>query len=202
MATTQPIRCAIWARVSTSDQHSANQLDELRTWAAKRGLEVAREFIIEDSAWQTGNGKGKAFDAARAALLDGVRFGEYTVVLVWAIDRLSRRGIEDTLTTLRVLAETGATVWSRQESFTEDLRDPRMLQLFVSVAAWVAEMESARRSERVKAGIERRRRDIEAGRIEGRIGGRKAGSKDRKPRSREGYTARWQRERAAREGSS
>ena len=36
-------KAAIWARVSTEDQHSENQLAKLRAWAERRGLEVAAE---------------------------------------------------------------------------------------------------------------------------------------------------------------
>ena len=147
----QPVRCAIWARVSTADQHTENQLAELREWAQARGLEVAAEFITEDSAWNTNGAKGKQFDKTRAALVDGAKAGQYTVVLVWAIDRLSRKGIEDTLATLRRLSDAGCTVWSRRESWAEDLKDPHMRELFISIAAWVAKMESDRRSERVRA---------------------------------------------------
>ena len=48
-----PSRCAIWARVSTEEQESGNQLAELRQWAARRGLEVAAEYVIDGaSAWK------------------------------------------------------------------------------------------------------------------------------------------------------
>lgn len=189
------MKAAIWARVSTTDQHTANQLHELRAWAARRGIEVTREFVTEDSAWQqNGNGaKGKEFDATRAELLDGARLGHYEVVLTWAIDRLSRRGIEDTLAALRRLSEAGCAVWSHQEAWAEDLRDPRMRELFLAIAAWMAEMESARRSERIKAGLARRRREGKP------VGGRQPGAKDRKPRSTEGYSAAWDRRRAPKE---
>lgn len=42
-----PSRCAIWARVSTDEQESGNQLAELRQWAARRGLDVAAEYVID-----------------------------------------------------------------------------------------------------------------------------------------------------------
>lgn len=187
------MKAAIWARVSGSDQETDNQLIVLREWAQRRGLEVAREIITEDSAWQNGSGgKGREFDAARAALLDGARFGEYQVVLTWAIDRLSRRGIEDTLGALRRLSEAGCAVWSHQEAWAEDLKDPRMRELFLAIAAWMAEMESGRRSERIKAGLERRRREGKT------VGGGKAGRKDRKPRATGGYKKAWEAGGAAR----
>jgi putative DNA-invertase from lambdoid prophage Rac len=186
-------KCAIWARVSTTDQHAENQLVTLRAWAATRGLEVAAEFVTEDSAWWqpsgTSNGaKGKEFDAARKALLAGAHLGTYSVVLTWALDRMSRKGPEDTLAILRQLYERDSDVWSYQEPWLET-SDPRMRELLVSIFGWLAGQESARRSARIREGLDRRRRDGK------QVGGRKQGSKDKKPRSREGYQARWERER-------
>jgi DNA invertase Pin-like site-specific DNA recombinase len=183
-------RAAIWARVSTTDQHAENQLDELRAWGERRGLEVVAEIVTDDSGWQNGTGaKGREFDRARAGLLDGARLGSYSIVLTWAVDRLSRRGIEDTLAALRRLAEAGCAVWSYQEPWAEDLRDPRMRELFLAIAGWVAEMESARRSERVKAGLARRKREGKP------VGGRKPGARDKIPRSTGGYSSAWTPER-------
>lgn len=182
--------CAIWARVSTADQFNENQLDVLRAWAAARGLDVVAEFVTEDSAWQNGNGKGAEFDRARNELLNGARLGRYRVILVWAIDRLSRKGIEDTLATMRRIYETGADIWSHEEAWLET-SEPRMRELLVSFMAWMAQQESDRRSERIKLGLARRK-------AEGKpVGGRKAGSKDRKPRAREGYVRAWEERRKA-----
>lgn len=172
---------AILNRVSTTDQHTENQSAELREWAARQGLTIALELSVEDSAWTSTNGKGKEFDSARERLLEGARLGEYSVVLVWAVDRLSRRGIEDTLATLRKLTEFGCSVWSLQEPWVQSLSDSGVRELMLSMFAWIAAQESARRSERVKAGLARRK-------AEGKpVGGRKAGSKDRKPRDPEAY---------------
>jgi DNA invertase Pin-like site-specific DNA recombinase len=182
------MKAAIWARVSTTDQHAENQLEVLRTWAASKGLEVTAEFVTEDSAWQgakPGNGKGAEFDRQRKDLVNGARLGRYDVVLLWAIDRLSRRGIEDTLATMRQLYGHGADLWSHQEGWLQT-SEPHMRELLVSFMAWMAAQESQRRSERIKAGLARRK-------AEGKqVGGRQPGSKDRKPRATDGYTQAWE----------
>jgi DNA invertase Pin-like site-specific DNA recombinase len=146
--------------VSTTKQHDENQLYDLREWAGRRALDVKQEFATEDSAWaRNSNGaKGKEFDKARAELLDGARLGHYTVVLIWDLSRLSRRGIEDTLRVLRVLAEYGCTVWSYRQSWVEELTGP-MREVFISFDAWKNEMESDDKSDRIKAGIARRKRE-------------------------------------------
>lgn len=187
-------KCAIWARVSTEEQHADNQLPVLRAWAASCGFEVAAEFITEDSAWTAtaGNGKGKAFDKARSAMLAGVRAGTYDVVLCWDIDRLSRRGSEDMQRYLRLLAEAGADVRSHEQAWL-NTADPFAREMLVGIFATLARYQSQHRSEQIKAGLARRR-------AEGKpVGGRQKGAKDRKPREREGYMARQARERAERE---
>jgi putative DNA-invertase from lambdoid prophage Rac len=190
----EPQRCAIWARVSTTEQHAGNQLDVLRAWAAKRGLVIAAEFITEDSAWASGkgNGKGAEFDKKRAELLAGAHRGDYSVVLVWAIDRLSRKGPEDTLAILRQLLERGAEVWSDQEPWLVTSH-PAIRELLVMLFAWLAKQESDRRSERIRAGLAKRR-------AEGKPVGRQPGAGDRsvdkdgnlKRRKRSGYVAAWE----------
>jgi DNA invertase Pin-like site-specific DNA recombinase len=178
-------KCAVWARVSTADQHTANQLDQLRDWAIRRGLDVTGEYATEDSGWANGNGKGAEFDRKRAELLNGARLGHYSVILIWAIDRLSRKGIEDTLATMRRLYETGCDIWSHQEPWLVT-SEPRMRELLVSFMAWMAEQESARRSERIKAGIARRKREGKP------VGGRKPGAKDKRQRDTSRYQAAWE----------
>lgn len=176
------MRCAIWARVSTADQHAENQA--LNEWAERRGLEVARQFTVHDSAWKAGNGKGREFDTARAELIEGARQGDYSVVIVWALDRLSRRGYSDLSGVIDKLTAAGAELWSQQEPWLATTGP--LGEIVVHLLAWMAEQESARRSERTKAGLARRRdRD-------GLPVGRQPGAKDKKARRRSGYVSAWE----------
>jgi putative DNA-invertase from lambdoid prophage Rac len=179
------MRAAIWARVSTDDQDTGNQLAELRAWAQRRGLDVVREYVLDGaSAW-----KGQHRDQLGQALADA-RTGGYDVLLCWALDRLSREGVEATLGLLRRFHAAGAPVWSLREPWTETA-DPSMAELLAAIYAWMARAESARRSERVRAGLARRK-------AAGLPVGRQPGAADRKPRKRSGYVARYERERAGR----
>ena len=178
-------KAAIWARVSTSSQHTDNQVAELRAWADTLGLAVAAEYVTEDSAWYQGNGsKGKEFEAKRAAMLAGVRDGKHPVVLCWAIDRLSRKGSEDMQRYLRRLAEAGADVRSSHDPWL-NTSDPMARELLIGVFATLAKYESQRRSDRIRAGLARRK-------AEGKPVGRQPGAADRKPRKRSGYVAAWE----------
>jgi hypothetical protein len=71
--------------------------------------EVRATFVTHDSAsiQGVGNGKGDEFDHARAALVEGARMGDYQVVLIWALDRLSRRGYKDLSGVIDKLASYG-----------------------------------------------------------------------------------------------
>lgn len=182
MAQQEATRAAVWARVSTADQHPENQ--KLAEWAQRRDVQVVREFTVLDSAWKSTNGKGKQFDSARAELLEGARRGEYQLVVIWSLDRWSRRGIRDSLATLERLWELGCDVWSQQEPFVEVPSEIR--PLMVSVFAWMAEQESKRRSERTKAGLQRRKE------VDGKPVGRQPGAADKKPRRRSGYVGAWE----------
>jgi putative DNA-invertase from lambdoid prophage Rac len=181
-----PARCAIWARVSSYDQESENQARELREWAARLGCEIVSEFILDDnSAW-----KGEHRAEMDRALTEA-RQRKWDVLLCWALDRLSREGIEATLAAMRRFHERGAPVWSLKEDWTYT-SDPHIRQLIAAIMAWVAQMESQRRSERVKAGLARRR-------AEGKpVGGRKRGARDRAKRKTGGYLAEAERRRQAR----
>ena len=165
-------RCALWAQVSTDEQESGNQLAVLRAEAARRGLEVTAEYVLDGmSAW-TGAHRGQLRRA-----LDDTRAGRFEVLLVWALDRLERGGIEPTLRVMRQFRERGVQVVSVQEPWTD--AGGEMGELLTAVMAWVARMESQRRSERVRAGLARRR-------AQGLPVGRQPGAKDTRPRKRSG----------------
>ena len=180
---TEPSRVALWCRVSTDEQTTDNQLTMLRKMAERRGWTIVTEYVLIESAW---NGKHRA---QLAEAMQAARLGEYDVLLVWALDRLSREGVEPTLALLRKFRQHGVSVISLQEPWT-DTGDPHLAELLSSIFAWMAHAESQRRSERTKAGLARRK-------AEGKPIGRLQGAKDRTPRRRSGYVKRWESERNA-----
>ena len=76
----------------------------------------------------------------------------------------------------------------RQEQWVEAAAELR--ELMLSVLAWAAKFESSRRSERIKAGLVRRK-------AKGLPVGRQPGAKDKRRRKRSGYVARWEASRVA-----
>jgi Resolvase, N terminal domain len=127
---------------------------------------------------------GSVVAAQLAEAMQAARLGEYDVLLVWALDRLSHEGVESTLAQLRKFRQHGVSVISLQEPWT-DTGDPHLSELLSSIFAWTAHAESERRSERTKAGLARRK-------AERKPIGRLQGAKDRTPRRRSGYVKRWE----------
>lgn len=161
------MKCALYVRVSTDEQDMANQTMVLREWAEARGYEIVEVFHEEESAWRNGHQRelSRLFSAAHQ--------GRFKIVLVWALDRLTRGGPRTILTMVDRLARSRVKVLSRQESWTE--APGEMYELLLSLVGWVAQFESKRISERTLAGLERAR-------AEGKLLGRPRGRKDKRRR--------------------
>jgi putative DNA-invertase from lambdoid prophage Rac len=181
--------CALWLRVSTTGQATENQRPDLERLAAARGLVITKVYETSASAWKD---RSDGYERARQQMLADAHMGEFKHLLVWSIDRLTRRGIEDAFMLIRVLDAAGVSVVSVQEPWLSTA-DPFAREIMLAVAALIAKMESQRRSERVKAGLERRK---EAGLP---VGG-KPGRKDRQPRRKSGYYAAWEDRKAKEKG--
>jgi len=144
--------------------------------AAHRGYEVVGVFSETESAWRGGH------QVELAGLLEDARRGEFEVVLVWALDRLSREGPAAMLAVIDKLKRYGVKVISCQEAWTD--APGELGELLYAITAWVARMESERRSERTRAGLAR----VKAS---GKPLGRPTGSRDKAKRSRRGYLLRY-----------
>lgn len=142
------MRLAIYARVSSSDgsQDTENQISALRQFCAAGGDTIVAEYIDHASAK---NGDRAQF---KQLLADSTR-RKFDGVLVWALDRFSREGIEETFGYLRQLKTEGVDFISYSEP---QFRTTGPLgELLLSLAAWMAKQERNRISERTKAGLAR-----------------------------------------------
>jgi len=136
---------AIYARVSTGDQDSENQLRELRAFVGKQGWTLNEEFI----------------DVASGGRADRPRF----LVLVWSLDRLSREGTSATLGYLERLEGWGVGFRSYSEQYLDTTGIFR--DVVISLLATLAKQEKIRIGERTKAGLARA---VAAGKKLGRPG--------------------------------
>ena len=171
---------AVYLRVSTNEQETANQLPAIMAWCESHGYNKERIVFYQEneSAWKDGHQRELA--RLRKELQTGKRKFDYLVV--WALDRLSRQGIAAILHLINSFETRGCKVVSIQESWTD--MPGGMRELFIAIAGWSAKYESDRRSERVRAGLERARQA-------GKQLGQRSGSKDKNPRKKKGYLLRY-----------
>lgn len=180
-----PTTAAIWARVSTDAQEVDNQLPDIERLCQHRSLTITRRYVLSDVSASNG-----AHKEMLARMLADAHAGHFNVVVVWAADRLSRGGIEELLRIIRELRERNVALISVNEPWLSG--SDATTELLAAIAAWVAELESRRRSERVKAGLARRRAQGKP--IGGAVSKR---GKDKRKRRTDGYVAAWQRRKAA-----
>jgi DNA invertase Pin-like site-specific DNA recombinase len=147
-------RAALYARVSTMDQHLETQLLDLRLMAQQRGYEVAREYTDQISGTKS---KRPGLDQ----LLADARRHHFDVVFVAAFDRVARN-VRHFLEVLDELNHLGIEFVSLRENI--DTGGPLGRAMVVIVGA-IAQVERQAIVERVKAGMRRAR-------IEGRQIGR------------------------------
>lgn len=111
----------IFIRVSSDDQRPEIYEPELRRWAVGRGIKVRKVITVQDSASLEGlaGGKGDLFDQAHAEVLEGARLAKWNVVVIWSLDRLSRRGYRDVQGVLDELHSYGCELMSHEEPLAE-----------------------------------------------------------------------------------
>ena len=160
-------------------------MPDLERFAERHGYEIVQRYGVSESAWNGGTGGGE-YRATLRRVLDDAWQGEFQVVIVWALDRITREGAEGALRVLRQFRERGCTVISVKESWLNGA--PEIQDVLVAFAGWVAQQESQRRSERIRAGLARRK-------AEGKpIGGAASHrGKDLIPRRTDGYRQAWAR---------
>ena len=135
---------AIYNRVSTDKQDTANQGSQLQAFAEKQGWTVVKTY---DDVITGGSHVRPAFDQMFA----DAKERKFELVLFWSLDRLSREGTEWTLRRLRELAECGVGYRSHEEQYL-DTTNP-LNEVFISFKAVMAVEEKKRISQRTKAGL-------------------------------------------------
>ena len=108
------MKIAIYARVSTKDkgQDTQNQLGQLREFASRQGWQVIREYVDSETG-------GKSDRAEFQAMFEAASQRKFDLLLFWALDRLSREGVLETLQHLNRLTSYGVGF----RSFTEQYFD-------------------------------------------------------------------------------
>lgn len=143
-------RVAIYARVSTDEQTTANQLEELRRWADRSEHHVVKVFEDKGVSGTKGREKRPGLDA----MLKAAVRREFDIVAVWSSDRLGR-SMKDLLDILQTIRESKRGLYIHTQALDTTTPAGRALYQMLGV---FAELEREMIVARVNAGISRARK--------------------------------------------
>lgn len=146
-----PLKVALYLRVSTSSQTTDNQRLELERVAALRSWTITE--IYTDHGISGTKGRSDRPDLDRM-LKDAVR-GRFDLIAVWSLDRLGR-SLQHLIETVNDLQAVGVDLYMHQQAI--DTTTPSG-KLAFSIFGAFAEFERSLIRERVKAGLERAKRN-------------------------------------------
>jgi DNA invertase Pin-like site-specific DNA recombinase len=143
------IKAALYARVSTDEQTTENQLLELRAAAKRHGWTVVAEFIDHGIS----GAKSRAERPQLDAMLKGVARKDFDLVASWSVDRLGRSLI-DLVGLLQELHSVSVDLYLHQQGI--NTTTPAGKAMFQMMGVF-AEFERSMIKDRVKSGLDRAR---------------------------------------------
>lgn len=156
---------AIYSRVSTQDQSTARQVNDLKK---VEGFKVVKVFSEKVSGFSKKMEERKQLQA----MLKFVEEDNIDAIMVHEISRLGRN-THETLTLLKQLEEKGIRLYIHNLGITLNAgtaTDDIFSKLIVTIVSDLARLESEQLSSRIKSGIEERKRNgLATGRLKGSV---------------------------------
>lgn len=156
-------RAAIYTRLSNESEESTSlqrQEKTCRDEASKLGIEVVK--VLQDDGISGYSGKKRP---AYLEAIAGLKSGEFDTIIIWKLDRLSRRGIGQMGEVLDVLEETDSRLIAVMDGIDTKNNSSRVM---IALLSEMARSESSNTSVRVRAAKQEHR---EAGKwlVTGRV---------------------------------
>jgi putative DNA-invertase from lambdoid prophage Rac len=151
------MRCALYCRVSTTDQNCEMQLRELREYISRRGWKNGEDYV------DTGFSGAKASRPALDRLMADAAQRKFDCIVVYKIDRFGR-SVLHLNQQLAALTSYGVRFIATSQSLDTDERNPTS-RLLLQILASVAEFEREMIRERTLSGSQAARA---AGKVIGR----------------------------------
>lgn len=184
------MKVAIYARVSTKEQNLEMQLNPIKDYCSRNGLEVVAEYLEE------GISGAKATRPQLDRMLQDMRDRKFDGIVVYKLDRLGR-SLKHLLDLLSEFKNKGIRLVSVVDGI-DTTNDSPMNKAFWQMLGVFAELEREIIVARVNDGIACRKKQIkEKGAFIAKSGmerkklGRPKGSKDKKYRRLSGYRLRY-----------
>jgi DNA invertase Pin-like site-specific DNA recombinase len=150
-------RAALYLRVSTIDQTTANQERELREVAGRMGCDITKVYKDHGVSGAKGRDKRPQFDA----LCKDATKRQFDMIMAWSVDRLGR-SLQDLVAFLAEIHTLKIDLYLHQQGIDTTTAGGKAMFQMMGV---FAEFERTMIQERVRAGLARAK-------AEGRIGGR------------------------------
>jgi DNA invertase Pin-like site-specific DNA recombinase len=144
-------RAAIYLRVSTLDQTTANQERELRQVSERAGWEVVKVYKDHGISGAKGREKRPQFDALQC----DANARQFDIVMAWSVDRLGR-SLQDLVEFLANLHALKIDLFLKTQGI--DTTTPGGKAMFQMMGVF-AEFERSIIQERVRAGLRRAREE-------------------------------------------
>jgi DNA invertase Pin-like site-specific DNA recombinase len=143
-------RAGAWLRVSSSGQDEDNQVPDVMGWITGHDYEVAKTYRLHGKSASKGEQQ-----AAIGEMLADMRAGVITVLVVWAADRIERRGALPALALAEQVREAGGRIEYVRDAHLNTAND--MSDVMLSLAATMAREETKRKRERIAVARSRSR---------------------------------------------
>lgn len=149
-------KAIIYGRVSSAAQDYTRQVEELKEYASRNGMEVVRIFTEKETGKRKASERGAASDMLRFLAAEKI-----DVVLVSEISRLGRnaRDVQHTVHTITETMKTNLYLHQyTMSAYNPDGSRNSIFSLITDVTANIAQMENETRAARIRSGIEHARK--------------------------------------------
>lgn len=134
------MNAAAYCRVSSASQSQRMQIDAITKSARARGDKVTQ--------WYSDKVSGASLRPELERLRNDARAGKVRRLYVYRLDRLSRRGIAETVSLVKEFKQCGAELVLIADGFS---LEGDSAEVIVAVLSWAAQMERAAINERTEA---------------------------------------------------
>ena len=138
-----------WLRVSTGGQDEENQLPDITRWDEAHDYQVRKTYVLHGKSASKGE-QQETLDR----MLEDMRRGLITVLVVWRDDRIERRGIMHMIPLINAVREAGGRIEFATQPHLNDL-STMAGRISLAVMSEIAHAESATKKERVRMGRDR-----------------------------------------------
>jgi site-specific DNA recombinase len=134
---------ARWLRVSTGGQDEANQEPDIDGWCKDNGYVVRRTYTLRGKSASKGQ-QDKALDE----MIEDMRRGLFSVLVVWASDRIERRGAYNAFDLARRVKEAGGRIEYVKDAYLNSTNE--LSDVMLAMVATKDKLESKRKTERTE----------------------------------------------------